>query len=308
MMRLLGHVNLRPGRAPVPDTALGPDSDDPFVPPDNRFQIGPHLGNEMVLTQVRSAYLLSEIENQTYAARYRIRAGETAFANVRHLGHWYVARVADGAVTKAILQISHFPMPGPLQIAGHLQLRFKFKTDQPAILVPQVASDVDEHEQPVASTTLSDVVYSAEAVFAAGDEAYSLAKGFRNRFALAHRLVSIPDRQKTMTDARGNPRWVEQAEIRVPPESAQALLVNCGLAGKRDGLTRMYHTLTASCATEAIARLDETFAYATVYEVGRRLNESCIPVSGFRYLRARGLLGPRLPSLNQEFPWPGVKR
>jgi hypothetical protein len=262
----------------------------------------------MLLTEIRPAYLLSGIENRIYAARYQIRGGETAFANVRHHGHWYVARVDGGAVEKAILQISHFPMPGPLQIAGHLQLRFRFRTDQPAILEPQVGSDVDEDEQPLASTTLSDVVYSAEAVFAAGDEAYSLAKGFRNRFALAHRLVSIPDRQKTMTDARGNPRWVEQTEIRVPPDAAQSLLVNCGLAAKRDGLTRMYHTLTASCATEAIARLDETFAYATVYELGRRLNETCIPVSGFRYLRARGLLGPRLPSLNQEFPWPGVRR
>lgn len=75
-------------------------------------------------------------------------------------------------------------------------------------------------------------------------------------------------------------------------------------AGKRDGLSRMYHTLAASCATEAVARLDETFAYSPLYDLCRRVNETCIPVRGLGYVRARGLLGDRLQSLNYEFPWP----
>jgi len=199
-------------------------------------------------------------------------------------------------------------MPGPLQIAGHLQIRFKFRAGNEAQLVPQVAGDLDDSGQTAEHVILPDLVYSAEAVFAEGDESYSLAKGLRKRFGLAHRIVSVSDRQRTMRDAQGNPRWVEQAEMCILPALAEALLLNCARAGRRDGLARMYHTLTASCATEAIARIDETFAYGPLQNVRRRLNETSIPVGGFRYLRARGLLGKRLPSLNTEFPWPGAKR
>jgi hypothetical protein len=67
----------------------------------------------------------------------------------------------------------------------------------------------------------------------------------------------------------------------------------------------MYHTLNASCATEAIARLDETLSYGRFQDLRPRLSETCIPVRGFSYLRARGVLGKILPSLNDEFPWPG---
>ena len=261
-----------------------------------------------MLGDIRSAYPLSTSEKTTCAARYGVQEDEIAIANTRHHGHWYVARILVEAVEKAILQISHFPMPGPLQIAGHLQIRFKFRVGNEAELVPQISADFDDGARPLQRIKLSDLVYSSEAVFAEGDQSYSLVRGFQNRFGLAHRIVSIADRQRTMTDAQGNPRWVEQAEIRISPALAERLLLNCALAGRRDGLSRMYHTLRASCATEAMARIDETVAYGLLNEVGRRLNETSIPVSGFRYLRARGLLGPKLPSLNTEFPWPGAKR
>ena len=291
-------------RATVADTALGPNAVDPFAPSETRFCIGPHAGEEMVLDEQRSAYLLSPHENQPYAERYGIQEDETVFANFRHDGHWYVVRLSEGAVEKTILQISHFPMPGPFQIAGHLQIRFKLEVGKEAILVPQLKGDVDETGQPLQSGTLTDLVYSAEAVGARGDETYSLVKGLQKRFVLAHRMVSIPDRQKTMTDALGNPRWVEQAEIRTPRVYAQALLRNCVLAGKRDGLSRMYHTIGASCATEVFARLDETLAYGRFQELRRHVSETCIPVRGFSYLRARGILGDILQDLNDEFPGP----
>ena len=261
-----------------------------------------------MLREVRSAYPLSKNEHKTYGARYGLDEDEIAIANVRHSGHWWVARIAEGAVEKAILQISHFSMPGPLQIAGHLQIRFKLQAGKEARLVPQANGDVDESGGALESTRLADLVYSPEAVFSEEDPAYNLAKGFQNRYGLAHRIVSIADRQRTMTDALGNPRWVEQAEIRISPGLAEALLLNCALAGKRHGLSRMYHTLTASCATEVIARLDETFAYGLLHEVRRRFSGKSIPVSGFRYLRARGLLGNRLPDLNAELPWRGAER
>jgi Domain of unknown function (DUF4105) len=292
------------GRAAVADTARGPDAPDPFAPNDTRFHVGPHAGKEMVLAEQRSAYLLSADELRVFAARYGLQEGELAFANFRHQGHWYVVRVRDGAVEKAILHISHFPMPGPFQIAGHLQIRFKMEAGKEAILVPQVMGDLDASGRPLGCSKLADVVYSAEAVPAHGDEAYSLMKGLQKRFAIAHRMVSIADRQRTMTDTRGNPRWVEQAEMRVSRPEAQALLRNCVLAGTRDGLSRMYHTLRTSCATEVFARLNETLAYGRFHDLRRRVTESCIPVRGFSYLRARGILGKILPSLNAEFPWP----
>jgi hypothetical protein len=257
----------------------------------------------MVLTEQRSAYLLSPAETCSFAERYGLHEGEIAFANFRHHGHWYVVRLQDGAVEKAILQVSHFPMPGPFQIAGHLQIRFKLEAGKKAILIPQVMGDLDASGRPLGCSKLADIVYSAEAVAAHGDEAYSLMKGLQRRFAIAHRMVSIADRQRTMTDARGNPRWVEQAEIRVSREEAQTLLCNCVLAGKRDGLSRMYHTLTTSCATEVFARLDETLSYGRLHELRRQLSITSIPVRGFSYLRARGILGEILPSLNDEFPW-----
>ena len=202
--------------APLPPFEAIQDSTRcPGTDPFDRHSVipaGPLKGQGFSSCVARSARALTVEEMKNLSVRPK--RGQMAVANVTHAGHLYVAFIDPTAVEDVIVHMEHFPAPVP---AAHAELRFRFRTNAPAKLIPQRRED--RHLQIL---ELNDLVFSVEAITSIKEPTFDVTRSLEERYGIVYRLVSLEDKYNFMVVRQGHK--VEQFRMKLTPEQKNKML------------------------------------------------------------------------------------
>jgi hypothetical protein len=170
------------------------------------------------------------------------KTGEVIIANFFHLKRFWIARIPLSGIEKTYFQLEHFPVlpaaagesenQGVIRnlrdkaitfanknIAGHTQIRAKFKSETPVTLYEQVTrSDA----QVVRQINLFDIVLSSEAqgtLAQVGPNGYDPVKAKNPLFFSVNKIVSVHEKYSDMVVRQRH--WVEQFHLHIDGSKKQ---------------------------------------------------------------------------------------
>lgn len=274
------------------------DEADPFDPREEAFILeGRYKGQCQDSCHKRSVKTLDQAQSASYRRMARAAQDDLAIANVSHQRKFWVAFVSPDAVEKVILQLDRFD---PKWVAGHIQLRLRFKKGQEPILVPQSRKSAD------VPVRLSDLVISDEYNAPIGVP-YDPFKGFiggdDSHFNINYRIASLEERFEDMVIKRSG--QVEQFPLELNKREKRGILLAALRLADREGMSRLYNTWTKSCVTETYEVIDSVVDYEgrgifRTPDVGHVPGFAEFDLSVRRIFRR----SEKMPDLNVEFGYP----
>lgn len=269
-----------------------------------RMPKGPYAGEKLDTDTARSAQRLSPAEVKFYAEKAGIDPEDIAigFANLRQkfpkangeADHTFsVALVPKDAVADVALLKETFPAPVP---AAHTLLRFSLKPGQEAYVIPQAHGDTRPIERQ------QNLALSIEAIGPKG-WSYDLVSGVRDHFATSYNMETVESRFRH-AESYDPPHPIEQLPLKLTDAEKQRLLVESVDTATRNGMSRMYNTLSLNCTNELFGVLDRGIGNKVPPHVhlARAMTSETLPVIAGRYLSLRGILDENrtLPTLRDE--------
>ena len=223
--------------------------------PAARFPADTPKGKAKLCIDTRTARPVVQLTSET-ASKFDDPEGPRIYlANVTHKDQFYLAAVPNGDedVERVIFQEEEFPAVVP---AAHVQIRLDFR--RPVLLVPQINGAGSPH-------ATKHLTLSMEALGEPGWQ-FDVAKGLQDQFVGVWRVKTLED--FTIHMSKQNPKHKVQQyllNLDASPKQRAAVLREWIRRSTENKLTRMYNTLTSSCAMEAF----------NVVEVVRSSNVAC---------------------------------
>lgn len=228
------------------------------------------------------------------------------FANLRHDGRWWTAKLSKTAVDRVILDIHQLSLPFFIH-AAHSELRFILKKGSEMQLKAQSPSpgkpDID---------VLGDFMWSMEYVAPKG-VAYNAFVGLTEAFDAVDRIVSTQEQALEQLKSTRHP--VQQWELKLnQPEDGDELLQKAIHLSEAKGYSQIYSTLKLNCNSalfELLDMLPDKAPNVPAYEVHwyqslRNLHSQYADVLRERHLISQLSDEPNLPTLNDELVKAGI--
>jgi hypothetical protein len=276
-------------------------------------------GKQGICIDTRTARPVYPLNNQAASRFSDPVAPVTYLANVTHRDQFYVAAIPNGDndIEQVIFQEESFPAVIP---AAHGQIRLDFRRD--VLMAPQIEGQGEPF-------TTRHLVLSMEALGEPG-WAYDVVKGLKNEFVGVWRIKTLAD-FAIRTSKKNPPHEVKQYLLPLenhPKERTDILRFWIGRSA-HNKLSQMYHTITSSCAMEALNALESVrqamsscelhepeqmnFLQRVEAEMKKTAKQGLFwldknvatpmevyPTFAESALKARGLYKTRLPNLDQD--------
>lgn len=199
-------------------------------------------------------------------------------ANVSHAGSFWIADFPRDGVEEVLFQMERFPAIVP---AAHTQIRLRFKENSQVILKNQL--------NPEKQVTLRDFVLSAEALGQKG-WSFDLMKGMKGEYLINYRITSLSDKFDWMIVKQKH--QVIQWPLKLSAEDKQKILPAYLALANKEGMNKLYHTLSKNCTNELFRVMDSTLRYGALSVLPINLNpfDEMYPVLVKSALDARGLI------------------
>ncbi len=223
-------------------------------------------------------------------------------ANIYHqdndscLPDFFIGRIEPNGVKEVIFQVEY---GGGLH--GHAQMRFRFSTDKPVVLVPQGT----ERERIEISVT--DLYYSVEALAPPGIP-YKGDYGFRRQYFQRYRMTTQYVRAKRMIKELNHRVW--QYKLDLTPEQKAAVLYKAIEQAKNASPYERYHTAKNNCVLGLYRAIDPVISPSWYRKILMYVTNKTLfmPTRMPRHLRYRGIAAKKeetfhLPNLEVELGW-----
>ena len=230
----------------------------------------------------------------TQGIKYGAQPGDLVFANFFSEDRYWIAKLPRGSVSDVILQMEEFFPGSPIELAPHLQVRFKLKPGKEIHLYPQAGTRLPRN------SIVSDVVVTAGIASVEGND-YNVLKSFLGDYVKYVRVLNSEDAfQIGISDAKHE---IEQIALNLSDERKSELLEEGIRLSDKDGLTKLFFIKKSDCGTFVFCDLLENV-------LGEELKDASKPFLTYpatvkKYLAKNNLLDPatngQLPNWEQEW-------
>jgi hypothetical protein len=210
---------------------------------------------------------------------------------------YFVGRINTAGLQDVIVQVEYHG-----GVAGHGQLRLRFRPEMPVVLVPQCTGERDA--DPKYSKRITDLVFSVEALGPRG-VAYKADFGFKEEYAQAYRLETLSSRARTMIEVIGAPVWQYRVDLNL--DQRMRVLNNMLRLSHQWAHENRYHTTRINCIQQVFQVIDASVTYDGWHSFRKWVGDVTlfIPPRAPAHLKRRGLASPNkglflLPNLEEE--------